>query len=643
MTTSSAPTTEAAETTPPAVEQQDVEAARATKAIAGDATALPTGALARLRYAATAKLTRNLEEDSWPLIKRLIRESVPLYWKRYAVAFGLMAIVAAMTALSAYIMRDVVNGVVVDRDVAKTRIIAGIVMAIFLIKGLASFGQTVILSRIGNAIVAQKQRQMFNAVLAHGMEFFNEHASSLLVTQFSHNAQAARNALTLLVTSIGRDLLTLIALIGVMVWMQPVMSLLAVTVAPIAIVGIVSLVRKVRRVAKAEFFSLSRIVMAMQETVQGIRVVKSFNLEDAMRGRMFEAIESVEDRANRIAHLSARTSPLMETLGGVAIAGVILVSSWMIIEGGQTPGAFMSFLTALLLAYEPAKRLARLQVNMEAFLIGVRLMFELIDRPVQLSDAPGAEAVRISRANIRFDDVSFAYEPEKSILKGLSFDVPAGTSCALVGPSGGGKSTIMALLLRLYDPQSGKIQIDGHAIDAITLRSLRDAIAYVGQDTYLFSGTVRENLMNGRPEASQDEMITAAKAANAHDFISALPQGYYTDIGENGAQLSGGQKQRVAIARALLKDAAIVLLDEATSALDSESERLVQDALDRLLENRTSIIIAHRLSTIRGADKICVVSEGSIVEQGTHAELLAERSLYNKLHDLQFGVSADAA
>ncbi|MEO0618903.1 MAG: ABC transporter ATP-binding protein [Pseudomonadota bacterium] len=617
--------------------------AHAATPATADAAALPTSLIARTRRAIAAKLTRNLEEDSWPLIRRLVRESVPLYWKRYAVAFGLMAIVAAMTALSAYIMRDVVNGVVVDRDVDKTRIIAGIVMAIFLIKGLASFGQTVILSRIGNAIVAEKQRQMFNAILAHGMEFFNAHASSLLVTQFSHNAQAARNALTLLVTSIGRDLLTLIALIGVMVWMQPVMSLLAVTIAPIAIFGIVSLVRKVRRVAKAEFFSLSRIVMAMQETVQGIRVVKSFNLEDAMRGRMFEAIESVEDRANRIAHLSARTSPLMETLGGVAIAGVILVSSWMIIEGGQTPGAFMSFLTALLLAYEPAKRLARLQVNMEAFLIGVRLMFELIDRPVQLSDAPHATDVAIAHADIRFENVSFAYDTEKSVLQNLAFDVPAGSSCALVGPSGSGKSTIMALLLRLYDPQSGTIQINGHDITGITLKSLRDAIAYVGQDTYLFSGTVRDNLMHGRPDATSQEMIAAAQNANAHDFISALPQGYDTDIGENGAQLSGGQKQRVAIARALLKDAAIVLLDEATSALDSESEQLVQDALERLLENRTSILIAHRLSTIRKADRICVVSDGRIVEQGTHDELLAERALYSKLHDLQFGVSADAA
>ena len=405
----------------------------------------------RLHAGLFQKLAGNIEEDSWPLIRRLVSESFPIYAKRYGFAFVLMAIVAAMTGFSAYIMRDVVNGVVVDQDVGKTRIIAGVVMLIFLVKGLASFGQAVILSRIGNAIVAQQQRRMYNAVLSHGLEFFNTHPSSLLVTQMSHNAQAARTVLNLLVTSVGRDFLTLIALVGVMVWMQPVMSLIAVVIAPIAILGIVSLVRKVRRIAKAEFLSLARIIEVMQESVLGIRVVKAFNMEERMRERMFDAIANVESRANKIAHLTARTSPLMETLGGFAIGLVILVSSWIIIEGGQTPGAFMSFLTALLLAYEPAKRLARLQVSLEAGLIGVRLMFQLIDRPVTLTNAIDATDLIVTDGHVRFDNVSFNYVDDTAVLSDLSFDVPGGTSCALVGPSGSGKSTIMSLMLRLYD------------------------------------------------------------------------------------------------------------------------------------------------------------------------------------------------
>ncbi|MEL6423223.1 MAG: ABC transporter ATP-binding protein, partial [Pseudomonadota bacterium] len=394
---------------------------------------------------------------------------------------------------------------------------------------------------------------------------------------------------------------------------------------------------------KAEFLSLSQIVEAMQETAQGIRVVKAFNLEDRMRARMHTAISGVEERANRIAHLSARTSPLMETLGGFAIAGVILVSSWMIIEGGQTPGAFMAFLTALLLAYEPAKRLARLQVNMEAGLIGVRLMFKLIDRPVRLTNAPDARPLPVEHGDIRFANVDFAYEPDRPVLRGLDLHIPAGTSCALVGPSGGGKSTIMALLLRLYDVDDGSILLDGQPLAARTLQSLRDGIAFVGQDTFLFSGTVRENLTAGAPDASDAAVIAAAKDANAHAFISALADGYDTKLGENGADLSGGQRQRLAIARALLKNAPIVLLDEATSALDSEAERLVKSALERLLAGRTSVVIAHRLSTIRSADKICVISEGRVAEEGTHATLLDTGRIYRKLHDLQFTPSADAA
>ncbi|MGI9406977.1 MAG: ABC transporter ATP-binding protein, partial [Hyphomicrobiaceae bacterium] len=265
-----------------------------------------------------------------------------------------------------------------------------------------------------------------------------------------------------------------------------------------------------------------------------------------------------------------------------------------------------------------------------------RLMFQLIDRPVALVETSDPVPLVVTNGTIAFKDVSFAYTEDQPVLTHLDFVIEGGTSCALVGPSGGGKSTIMSLMLRLFDAQSGVIEIDGQDISATNFQSLRDHIAFVSQDTFLFSGTIRENILIGGAEATNDEVVAAAKAANAHEFITAMTDGYDTEVGENGAQLSGGQKQRVAIARAILKNAPIVLLDEATSALDSESEALVKAALDRLLENRTSIIIAHRLSTVRTADMICVVNNGEIVEQGNHAELLNNKTLYSKLHDLQF-------
>ena len=576
-------------------------------------------------------------DSSLVVLKRLVLENVGDYAGRYILAFLCMALVAATTAGSAYIMSDVVEQIFEKQDMKALLWISLTVVAIFVVKGAANFGQNVILTKIGNNIVARCQSRMYQRLMMQGLDFFHTFQSDSLITRMSHNAQAARAVLQMLVTSVGRDILSLIGLTAVMIIREPFMSAFAFFIAGPAILGITLLVRKVKKIAKAEFQSLTRVISTMQETVPGIRLIKSFNLESVMQDRMDEAVQDVEKRANKLAVLAASTSPLMETLGGIAVGAVIFYSGWSAAETGRSAGDFMSFLMALLLAYDPAKRLARLQVNMEGGLVGVRLMYDLLDAPLTMKQLENAPDLEVSKGDIVLNAVSFAYENPDRVVNNLDLVARGGEMTALVGPSGGGKSTLLGLIQRFHDVCEGSITIDNQNVDGVQLASLRRNISYVSQDTFLFSGTIRDNIMLGRPRATVDEMVESAKAACAHEFIMDLPFGYDTETGENGAKLSGGQKQRIAIARALLKDAPIVLLDEATSALDSESEARVQLALDELLRDKTSIVIAHRLSTIRRADKICVIREGMLVEQGNHKDLLDKAGVYASLHALQFG------
>nr|WP_320143955.1 ABC transporter ATP-binding protein [uncultured Cohaesibacter sp.] len=576
------------------------------------------------------------QSNSRYLIYRLLSENFHIYYKRYALAFTLMAIVAATTALSAWIMKDIVNGIFVSKDFNQVWLISGAVIVIFVAKGLATYWQTTILAHIGNAIVADQQRKMYRHFLKQGADFFHDFPSSELITRISHNATAARSVMDVLITSIGRDALSLLGLVCVMVFQDPLLSLIALVVAPPAVIMISMLVRRVKRIAKEQFISMTQTTQTMQESALGFRIIRTFGLEGVMTAKMDDAIEGVEKRANKIATLTARTNPMTETLGGFAIALVILYSGWRTIIGGQSPGEFISFLTALLLAADPARRLSRLKVNMESGLVGVRLMFEILDRPTHLIERPGAGALNVTNGEIAFENVFFSYGKDEPVLRDLSLVIPGGKTTALVGPSGGGKSTIMGLVQRFNDVNEGRITVDGTDIRDCSIASLNQHIALVTQDTVLFSGSIRENIRFGRMTATDEEVEAAAKDAFAHDFILAQPHGYDTLIGENGATLSGGQKQRVAIARAMLKNAPIVLLDEATSALDSQSEAKVQVAFERLSENRTSLVIAHRLSTIRNADKICVIEDGKLIEEGSHDELLSKDGFYANLVNLQY-------
>jgi ATP-binding cassette, subfamily B, bacterial MsbA len=580
-------------------------------------------------------------DGSIALMRRLLSETGRQYAGRYAIAFVFMAMVAVSMALSAWIMGDVVDDIFMDQNQHMLFYLSGAVLVISFCRGVGSYGSAVMMARIGNSVVAGVQRQLFNHLLNLGVDFHSETESSEMITRMSHNAGAARGVLNTIITTFGRDLLSVIGLVTVMIIQEPILSLAVLTIGPIAIFGVTGLVRRIRGLARGEFRSLTRVISAMQETTRGIRIVKALNLEPVMRERMFDAVESVRNRANKMAMIKARTSPLMETLGGIAVAGVMFWAGYATIFLGHKPGSFMSFITALLLAYEPAKRLAATHVSLEAGLVGVRMMYELLDTKPTMNTNDGGERLAIGNGEIHFENVDFSYRQEAPLFSGFDFLAEGGKMTALVGPSGGGKSTLIALILRFYDPSSGRVVIDGQDIAKFDIASLRDEIAFVSQEIVLFNDNVGENIRFGRPDATDVEVEQAARDAEAHDFIEALPEGYETYVGEQGAQLSGGQRQRIAIARAMLRNARIIVLDEATSSLDSESEHKVQLAFDRLMQGRTTIVIAHRLSTVLDADKICVLANGKLTEEGSHEELLAAKGRYARLYNLQYKNQAD--
>jgi ATP-binding cassette subfamily B protein len=569
------------------------------------------------------------------LIKRLLLEQGATHWRRYAVAFTLMAVAAGCTAASAYLIGSVINEAYINRNLPGIIMLGGLTVVLFAAKGIATYGHSVTMSRIGNRIIANNQRALFSKLLNEGLGFFSDRHSTEFIARLSMGAAAATQVLNLLVTSVGRDLLSLIGLVTVMVTQDPIMSFFSFVVAPPAFLILRKLVRRIYKVARTQFHGTERVLETLQETLQGIRIVKAFTLEDMMRQRFDAQVAAVEHEANKMARISNRSSPLMETLGGIAIAMAITYGGYRVIDTGATPGQFFSFITAFLLAYEPAKRLARLNIELNGALVGVRVLFEVLDAPASEPTDAGKPPVRIDAARLAFEDVRFGYRRNEPILNGMSFVAEPGRLTALVGPSGGGKSTIFNLIMRFYEPERGRIVIDGQDIGQASRRSLREHVAYVGQDVFLFRGSVRDNIAFGRPNASQDEIVAAAKAAYAHEFILSFPRGYDTSVGEHGLQLSGGQRQRIAIARALIKNAPIILLDEATAALDSESERQVREAMDRLCEGRTTLAIAHRLHTVAHADRIFVIEQGRVVEDGRHDDLLRRDGRYASFYRLQ--------
>ncbi|WP_029583484.1 ABC transporter ATP-binding protein [Bradyrhizobium sp. URHD0069] len=569
------------------------------------------------------------------LIRRLITEQGAAHWRRYLLAFTLMGVSAAATAGSAYILGQVINQAYVDKNVHGIAVLSGVTVLIFMLKGAATYGHQVILSKISNAILANNQRRLFAKLMSESVAFFSERHSSEFLARLTSGANSVTQVLSLLINALGRDLLLLIGLVAVMVTQDPYMALLGFLVAPPAMLVLRKLVKRIKGLAHNQFTGTADILETMQESLQGIRTVKAFTLEQTMRERIDASIAAVERNANKMARVSNRSSPLMETLGGFAVAGGLMYGGYSVVAMGATPGQFFSFLTAFLMAYEPAKRLARLNIELNSSLVGARMLLEIVDSPASEPADDDKPSLKLGDARVELRDVSFAYRPNEPVLNRMSFVAEPGKVTALVGPSGGGKSTVLALLLRFYEATGGDILIDGQSISAVSRKSLRQQTAYVGQDVYLFRDTIRENIAFGKVGATEAEIAAAAKAACAHEFIMGFPLGYETPVGEHGTQLSGGQRQRIAVARALVKNAPIILLDEATAALDSESEKQVQEAIEHLCQNRTTIVIAHRLHTIMHADAILVVEGGEIVERGRHDDLLRRGGRYASFFRLQ--------
>ncbi|MBN9246078.1 MAG: ABC transporter ATP-binding protein [Hyphomicrobium sp.] len=570
------------------------------------------------------------------LLKRLMRENGREYAPQYALVIVCMLLVAGMTSLSAYVLKYVIDTIFVHQDrAALVGITVGIV-AIFVAKGFAAYFSEVVLGNIGNRLVAQTQKRMFDHMLKVDMAFFQQHTSSELVTRMSHNASAVRDMLNMVSLNLGRDLFTIIGLVGTMIVLDPILSAIALVGGPVAALSSRKMVERIKKATRSEVHSLSGIIQITREVSQGAQVVKSFQLENKMRQRMFDAIEAVQRISNKMLAIGAGVNPLMETIGGCAVAAVVFYAGWRNLYHGESPGQFFAFITALLMCADPARRISRVQLQLATASVGVRMMYELMDTPARESEPPGKPELQVTSGEIVLSDVSFRYLPNKPVINGMSFSVPAGKVTALVGHSGGGKSTVFALLQRLREPDSGDITIDGQKIADISLVSLRHNISVVGQDSFLFEGSIIENIRAGLDNAPDEKCIEAAKAASAHEFIISLPRGYDSQVGELGTQVSGGQRQRIALARAYLKSAPIILLDEPTSALDSETEDAIQRELRNLTKGKTTLVIAHRLSTILHADLIHVIEGGRVIESGSHDQLIASGGAYNRLFKLQF-------
>jgi subfamily B ATP-binding cassette protein MsbA len=582
------------------------------------------------------------EHSTRALLRRLIVGHVRPHWRRLALAGLCMVLGAGCTAALARLMEPIIDGVFVDRDASMLSWVSAAVLATFFVKGMATYGQAMLMSHVGQRIVSDLQIDLYGRLMRADLAAFHATPSGALVSRLVNDVGMMRGVVSMTLTSIGKDALTLALLVLVMFRQDWTLALAAFVIFPVAVLPILNIGRRMRKVSTRTQTQIGHLVTLFGQTFQGARHVKAYGMEGYETGRAAAAIEGMFKLVQRAARTRSLAHPIMETLGGVAIVVVIVYGGHQVIAGQRTAGAFFSFITALLLAYEPMKKLAQLNASLQEGLAAAVRVFAVLDSAPKIVDRPGAAAIDARGAAVRFENVRFGYGPDRPALDGVTFELPAGRTVALVGPSGAGKSTVVNLIPRFYDVTEGRIAIGGRDVRDLALASLRANVALVSQEVSLFDDTVAANIAYGRPDAPQAEIERAARMAGAHEFVADLPAGYATQVGEHGVKLSGGQRQRIMIARAMLKNAPILLLDEATSSLDGEAERQVREALNTLMRGRTTLVVAHRLSTVTGADAICYMADGRIVESGTHAELLARGGHYARLYALQAADDAPA-
>jgi len=573
--------------------------------------------------------------QNWYLLKRCLRYFKPYTW-RIVLAFACMGVVAAATGAAAYLVKPALDEIFINKQSQALYFLPPLFVLVIAAKGLGRFLQNYIMQSCGLEVLEQIRRELYAKMVRLPLRFFEDNQVGMLMSRIIYDVMSIRNSMPAVVMIV-RQALTMLFLIGVVFYQNAFLAFWAVLVLPLAFYPFVYFGKKLRGLSRKNQVKLADISVFLQESFSGIRVVKAFANEDREKGRF----EQENGRLIRIFRkemiYNELSSPIMELVGALGIGLVIFYGGMQVISGESTPGTFFSFCAGLIMLYEPIKKMSESNKEIQRALAGAERVFEILDSPEISVERDGTRVFSGPLQELRFENVTFQYPGcDGPALDKVSFTVRAGETLALVGPSGSGKSTLVHLIPRFYLPSGGTIMLNGHALDEFTLDSLRLNIGMVSQDTFLFNTSVAENIAYGREALDMDKVQEAAKTAYAHEFILQLQQGYETIIGERGVKLSGGQKQRLTIARALLKNPPLLILDEATSALDTESERIVQKALENLMRNRTSIVIAHRLSTVLGADRILVMEKGRVIAEGRHDELLASCPLYRRLYSMQF-------
>lgn len=566
--------------------------------------------------------------------KRLLRMAKQ-YYIRLSIAMLCMLTAGALQSSQAVLVKPILDDIFLGKNPYALKWIPLAVIGIFLLKGICNYGQTILMSFIGLRIVADLRNRLYEQIQKQSLAFFTHHPTGILMSRITNDVISIQSASSEAITSLIKDTVTLITLIGVIFYTDWKLAIIAMIVFPLTIYPISRFGKKMRKIVTSTQITMGTLSSLLQETISGTRIVKAFCMEKYENERFALENERLFKLNMKTVSINAISSPLMEFLGGLGIAAIIFYGGYNVVQGQSTPGTFFSFLAAVLMLYEPVKRLTNVNNTIQAGIAGADRVFSIIDKIPDIENKPNALVLPPIAHSIEFRNVNFCYE-KTIVLKTINLSIKAGEVIAFVGMSGGGKTSLVNLIPRFYDVSSGSILVDGKDIRDVTMQSLRNQMAIVTQQTILFNDTVRNNIAYGDIDRTENEIISAAKAANAHDFIMQLPKQYDTNIGELGTKLSGGEKQRISIARALLKNAPILILDEATSSLDTEAEIEVQAALDNLMRGRTTLVIAHRLSTIRNADRIIALVNGEIVEEGSHEALLAKKGEYFRLYNLQF-------
>jgi subfamily B ATP-binding cassette protein MsbA len=587
-----------------------------------------------MKTSPTAKLQEST--TNWARSKRLLTVYTSPYKTTLVMGLLAMVFVAALSAAPAKLIEPIIDDIFVSRKLAMLWPVTLMVFGVFLFKGIATYMESVFMTFVGQRIVTDIQKDLFSHLMKADFAYFHKNPSGQLISHFINDVAKLQTAVTGTLTNIVKDALTLAFFIAIMFHQDWFLASIAFFILPLAILPVARMGKKIRKVSTNVQEEMSTLTTLLNQAFQGMRLVKSYCMENYEIKRVWAVMETITKRTMKAMRIKAASHPLMEFLGGVAIAIVIYYGGSTVIKGEQNPGAFFSFIAALIMAYEPLKRLANLNANFQEQMASATRVFDLLDEEPRIQEKADGAPLAIDKGSIQFESVDFSYETRPGVLNAVNLKLDAGKTTAFVGPSGGGKSTLLNLIPRFYDVNAGSIMIDGQNIAEVTIRSLREQIALVSQEIVLFDDTIEANIRFGKPGASLGDVKKAAEAAAADSFIEGLPEGYQTMIGEHGVKLSGGQRQRIAIARAMLKDAPILLLDEPTSALDTESELLVQTALKKLMKGRTTLIIAHRLSTIRDADCIYYIDQGRVLASGTHETLIGTCAAYEQLCKTQF-------